>query len=206
MKQSFTQFLGIIALAVFLSSCSSLENLSVKWKHRNDYWVKKSETSTSRAKHKSSEVDSAKEIKPIEKEMAQKAKTSAVIAASNESASSVASTKNLTIGSATKDQKVSKPASPLEKKVSKLQKRFKKVNENGSTWGGLAFVFGLLGLVGLFFYGPIVILSLFAIIFGIISISGDKNGQGLGIVGLILGILTILILIGAIAFFSAAFF
>lgn len=113
-------------------------------------------------------------------------------------AKSELSADKVTVSSVEEDQPT---ASSLEV-VAKTKKSVKKTkplreaqrNNGGSAFGILALVFGLLGFLLAFVLWPVGLLfGITAIVLGAIGLGGGRSGRGMAVVGLILGILTIVI-------------
>ncbi len=111
-----------------------------------------------------------------------------------------------TMDSGEKDshQQNSKSLSKSQKKKDrKIRRIFKKFTADNAHWANIvSLCTGILGFL-VSFLGWGLLLSIAALVFGIIGVSGDKGGKGMGIAGIVLGslgfIISIIMLIVLIA-------
>ena len=81
----------------------------------------------------------------------------------------------------------------------------KATHNGGSIFGILSFVFGLLAFGFAWAVWPFgLAFAILAIIFGIVGLAGDYTGRTLALIGLILGVLTIILPVFIVAVLAAA--
>jgi hypothetical protein len=198
-------FLGVIAFSFMLSSCSTVDNLAVKWKYRNDFKLAKASPDNEvNAKEQAKNVFIQIADKDEQSNIAGNAITDEVKTKSVAKKICKEETKRNSSTLNSKAQESRETISPkATKKIERLEKA-KKATGNGSIWGALSLVFGLLGFLTFWLGITGVLFGLLAIIFGIIGLTGNKDGKGMAIAGIIFGALG-LILGGAwLAFVLAA--
>lgn len=207
MKKITTSFQGLfmmlMALAV-LSSCSSLDRLSVKWKYRNDFWVKTSKNQQP-VKETSKSVAVENHVVFAETPAQTTLNEEEMLVAPSQSV--VEAPTNITkatngVNSAKSEKASVKEMVKQVKQQLKEQKASK--SSDGATFANISIYSALLailfavigGLAAVAFLGTLAyLLGAVAIISGIISLIAGEGRNGQAVLGIILGALAFLLFI-----------